>query len=304
MRIVVIGGTSFTGGAFARYAEAKGHEVIQVNRPTHDLLGNAPEVAARLVRLGYDRVVNFAALNMVGESWAHWVDYYKTNVIGTGLLARALIEAKVSRFVQVSTPEVYGTTQVFLSEGARFNPSTPYAVSRAAADLDLLALHRENGLPVMFTRTVNVYGPGQQAYRIIPKAALCALTRRKLALHGGGTSMRSFIHVEDVAAGILAVLENGRVGEDYHMSTDRQTAIRDLVAMVCELCGRSFYEVAVDVPDRPGKDAAYLLDDSKIVTQLGWFTRVRLEDGLRETVEWVKANSASLVDQMEYRHRP
>ena len=202
LRIAVVGATSFTGRAFVNLCEQRGHDLVEVSRPKHDLLGDAPETTARLVRLGYGHVVNFAALNMVGESWDHAEDYVSTNVIGVSRLAEALLRARVSRFVQVSTPEVYGSTDTFLQESAPFNPSTPYAVSRAAIDLMLRCLQREKGLPVLFTRTVNVYGAGQQAYRIVPKTAICAFSGRKLALHGGGISTRSFIHVDDVAAGI------------------------------------------------------------------------------------------------------
>lgn len=306
MRIIVVGAGSFSGRAFIKYAKYRGHDVVGLSRPEHDLNGSLPNVAANLVRLGYDRVVNFAALNMVGESWQHAADYYRTNVIGLAALAAALIETeRVTKFVNVSTPEVYGTTETFLKEGAPFRPSTPYAVSRAAGDYHLRILNIERGFPVCFTRTVNVYGPGQQLYRIIPLTALCAYTGRTLILHGGGASTRSFIHIDDVAAGILRVVEDGEIGQDYHMATGRQTTIREIVERVCELAGSRLSKVAVDAKDRPGKDMAYQLDDSKIRSQLGWSDSIALEHGLAQTVEWVRSNLDELrYADSEYRHLP
>lgn len=304
MKILVTGESSFTGRAFIKYAQANGHEVVGLSRAEYDLNGEMPKVAANLVRLGYKRAVNFAALSMVGESWEHAQDYYRTNVCGLAALGEALLEARVEKFVNVSTPEVYGTTQMYLKEGAAFNPSTPYAVSRAAGDWHLRILHRERGLNVCFTRTVNVYGVGQQLYRIIPKTALCAFLGRELQLHGGGASTRSFIHVDDVASGILRVLKDGRPGDDYHMATDRQTPIRDIVRMVCERAGVKLSSVAVDVPDRIGKDRAYQLDDGKI-RALGWSDTVALETGIADVVEWVRVNLDVMRRKpVEYHHRP
>ena len=303
-RIAVLGANSFSGAAFVAHAAAEGHEVMTLRRPFHDLNTGLDAIVGAAMDFQPDCFVNFAALNMVGESWEHFADYYRTNVIGVARLADGLRRIGcLAKFVQVSTPEVYGSTDWYLTEGAAFNPSTPYAVSRAAADMHLRALHAAHGFPVCFTRTVNVYGPGQQPYRIIPKTVLKVLRGEKLKLHGGGRSTRSFIHIRDVAEATRRVALDGGPGQVYHIATARQVAIRALVAMICERMGVRLEDATEPAPERLGKDMAYLLDDAKIRTELGWRDQISLEEGLDETVEWFRARAPSLEGAaLEYEH--
>ena len=304
-RIAVLGANSFSGAAFVAHAAAEGHEVMTLRRPFHDLNTGLDAIVGAAMDFQPDCFVNFAALNMVGESWEHFADYYRTNVIGVACLADGLRRIGcLRRFVQVSTPEVYGSTDGYLSEGAPFNPSTPYAVSRAAADMHLRAQHAAHGFPVCFTRTVNVYGPGQQPYRIIPKTVLKVLRGEKLKLHGGGASTRSFIHIRDVARAILLVAVAGEAGADYHVATPGTIAIRDLVGKVCGILGVRVDEVAELDAERTGKDMAYLLADARI-RALGWQEATDLDDGLAQTVAWFKERASHYEgDSLEYRHRP
>jgi dTDP-glucose 4,6-dehydratase len=286
VKVLVLGGSSFSGRAFCRHAAFCGVDVLNLSRPNYDLLRNMPDAAAELVREGYDNVVNFVALNVVDASWDREAEYYETNVVGTARLAKRLMAAGVKRFLNVSTPEVYGNTGTLISEGAPFNPSTPYALSRATADAHLTLMHCQHGFPVMFTRTVNVYGPGQQPYRIIPRTIECIRAGRRLPLEGGGASSRSFIHIQDAASAYLRVLESGRAGETYHVSTGRQTRIRDLVEAICERMGARLSDVIEIVPERRGKDMNYHLHDSKIRGELGWRDHIPLEDGLAQVIAW------------------
>jgi len=139
-----------------------------------------------------------------------------------------------SQYFHVSTLEVYGSCQEPIRENTNYNPSTPYSVSRAAADMSLMSFWKTYKFPVAFTRSVNVYGPGQQLYRIVPRTILSFLTGRKLQLHGGGHSVCSFIHIRDVADGTLTVARKGDPGEIFHFSTSRSIAIRSLVKMIAE----------------------------------------------------------------------
>lgn len=293
LKILVLGARSFYGGWFCRVARDEGHDVVGLARPTWDLRGDGEDVAAA-VRAGFAHVVNFAALNVVAPSWDAAPDYYEANVVGIARLAAAFrkVGSALARFVQVSTPEVYGTTGEFLKEGAPFNPTTPYAVSRAAGDWHLALEHRFFGLPVCFTRTVNVYGETQQAFRIIPRAIAACSGGERLRLEGGGVSTRSFIHVEDAARATLAVLLDGRSGETYHVAHPTQVAIRDLVEMICARFGKSVEDVADVVPERVAKDMAYQLDDSKIRAELGWVERVPLDYGLTRTIRWFNREEA------------
>ncbi len=157
----------------------------------------------------------------------------------------------------------------------------------------------------MFTRAANVYGPGQQLYRIIPRTILYFMLGKKLQLHGGGHSVRSFIHIRDVADGTLRVAQMGSPGEIYHLSTIRSISIRSLVQMIAEQMELSFGNNVEDVGERLGKDAAYLLDSAKVREALRWKDQISLEQGIEETIAWVKDNMEELKKQpFDYIHKP
>jgi dTDP-glucose 4,6-dehydratase len=289
VKILVLGASSFSGGWFVDVATAAGHDVIGLSRPVWDLTDLHQSAVFAYIHSGVTHVVNYAAVNVVPDSWSKAWLYYQTNTAGIARLVDVMqMAGGLEKFVQVSTPEVYGSTGMFLKEGAPFNPSTPYAVSRAAADMHLRLMHKHWGFPVCFTRTVNVYGERQQTYRIIPKAVRCALSGEKLPLEGGGVSTRSFIHAEDAARATLRVLEDGRSGEDYHIAHPGQVRIRHLVNMICERLGKDPADVIDDVPERVGKDMNYQLDDSKIRSELGWRQTISLYDGLTRTLAWLQ----------------
>lgn len=309
MRFIVVGASSFSGKAFLEYLRAIGAHAVGLSRPHCDLNTEAGRamVVDTVIAEQADYVVNFAALNMVAESWKYAADYYRTNVIGVTELAESLRRRVpgLKKFVQVSTPEVYGNTEDVLTPGAPYRPSTPYAVSRAAADMHLEAMHAAYRFPVCFTRTVNVYGPGQQPYRIIPKTVLKILRGERLKLHGGGMSTRSFIHIKDVAAAISLVAERGVPGEVYHAATPVQTSIRSLVHKVCDIMGEKFDDVVTDDHERLGKDRAYQLDYSKTMDALSWRPLIYIGHGLKGAVLWFEEHAADYAaDSLEYEHRP
>ena len=238
MSWLVIGSNSFSGASFCGHLLKSGQEVIGTSRSdeialpfrpygwralmgsftfqkidlNHDLDRLMNLIAVRKPRF----IVNFAAQSMVGQSWDHPEDWMVTNVISTTKLFERLRHIdQLERYVHVTTPEVYGSTEGWVDEDTAFNPSTPYAVSRAAGDMSLLAYHKNYDLPMIMTRAANVYGPGQQLYRIIPRAVMTALAGRKLELHGGGVSERSFIHMDDVSAATQIAAEAGADGASY-----------------------------------------------------------------------------------------
>jgi len=243
---------------------------------------------------------------MVAESWLHPEHWYQTNIVANVQLHEGLRRFDfLKKYVHISTPEVYGSCRGNVTENAPFNPSTPYAASRAGCELHLRTFIRNYRFPAVFTRAANVFGPGQQLYRIIPRTILYILLGRKLPLHGGGQSVRSFIHIRDVADGILRVAQKGEIGEAYHFSTTRSISIRKVVEMICETMGARFEDVVEVVDDRPGKDEAYLLDSSKARSSLGWNGEVGLEAGIQETIAWVRDNIDTLKQQsLDYVHKP
>ena len=330
LRFLVIGSNSYTGATFVAHALARGHEVVGVSRSNElnpvflpyrwgpadslkrfsflrmDLNEKAEEIARLALdrKLGY--VANFAAQSMVAESWltpAHW---YQTNVVANVRLHEELRKWDgLKKYLHVTTPEVYGSCSGVVREDAPLNPSTPYAASRAACDLHLMTFFKRYNFPVVFTRAANVYGPGQQLYRIVPRAALFSRLQKKLPLHGGGHSTRAFIHGKDVAAASLAILDRGQSGQVYHLSTDRFIAIRDLVAMIAQKTGSSFEKLAEVTEDRPGKDAAYLLDSTRAKQELSWAPAVDLEAGVDSVIRWIDQNLATLRTLPDhYIHKP
>jgi dTDP-glucose 4,6-dehydratase len=213
-------------------------------------------------------------------------------------------EKSVKKFIHFTTPEVYGSTSGWLKESFNFAPSTPYAISRAAGDWHLKALFENNGFPVIFTRAANVYGPGQQLYRIIPKTILSALTGKKLSLHGGGKSIRSFIHINDVSTALTAIMNSGEVGQSYHISTNEMISIFDLVHGLASLLGVEINDLIEQGPERAGKDFAYQLSSEKIRSELGWRDEVTLVKGLEDTLDWAKSNLDTLMSLPDtYEHK-
>jgi dTDP-glucose 4,6-dehydratase len=211
----------------------------------------------------------------------------------------------LERYVHVSTPEVYGSCEGLVKEDAPYNPSTPYATSRAACDMSLRNFLENYGFPVVFTRAANVFGPGQQLYRIVPRTILYILLGRKLSLHGGGRSLRSFISIRDVAEGTWRASLKGEPGAIYHLSTDRHIAIRDVVGEVCRQMGARFEDVVEIADDRAGKDAAYLLDSTRAHEELEWRPEQEFEDVVTETIDWARENFEELKTQpLEYIHKP
>lgn len=309
-KYLVIGSNAFSGASFVDYLLRQGVEVLGVSRSPephpaflpyrwngdpknfrfrqHDLNTDLDGLMA-LVRAERPAwIVNFAAQSMVAESWRNPDHWMMTNVVSTVRLHDQLRQCDfLEKYVHVTTPEVYGSTSGWVKEDAPFNPSTPYAVSRAAGDMSLRSFFKAYAFPVLFTRAANVFGPGQQLYRIIPRTVLFIRLGRKIQLHGGGHSQRSFIHIEDVSDATYRIAREGRPGETYHISTDRLIGIRDLVAMICERMGVRFEDQVEVVGERLGKDSFYQLDSARLRTELGWKDRISLEEGIAQTIAWV-----------------
>ena len=326
-QVCVIGSNSFSGASFCAHLLARGIDVLALSRSIEphevflpyrwkpakahlqfeqlDLNQDLDRVMSLLGEHKPRLVFNFAAQSMVGESWGKPDDWMRTNVVTVARLAERLRHLDfLDRYIHVTTPEVYGSTDGWITEDAPVNPSTPYAVSRAAGDM-LFKIYRETfDLPVVGTRAANVYGPGQPLYRIIPRTVFFLLTGRKLQLHGGGISTRSFIHMDDVSEATWKIAMDASVGETYHISTNRIVSIRELVEMLCRMLEVNF-EQAVDVaPERLGKDSAYWLNSDKM-RRLGWQDRVTLEAGVADVIDWARRNLAQLEQQpIGYIHKP
>ena len=327
-RFLVIGSNSFSGAQFCKMLLKMDYHVFAVSRsPENDTVfnpyrwsENTPknfqfqildinsdliDLKSILHRFQPHYIVNFAAQSMVAQSWEfpeHWIN---TNVIAiTNIVSLLKDYDQLEKFIQITTPEVYGSTSVKIKEETIFQPSTPYAVSRAAGDMMLKIYHEQFGLPVNFTRAANVYGPGQQLYRIIPRTILACFTGQKLVLEGGGLSKRSFIHIDDVSSATLAIAQSEFNGETFHISTEEFVSIRALVEKIIDMIGVNFGDVVTLGSERLGKDQAYFLDSQKVRKSLGWKDTITLEQGLEETIGWVKDNLHALrTKEISYVHK-
>ncbi len=234
---------------------------------------------------GHDLVVNFAAESHVDRSIDGAAEFVRTNVLGTQTLLQACLDAGVPKVVQVSTDEVYGSIESgSWDESAPLRPSSPYAATKASADLIARSYALTHGLNVSITRCGNNYGPRQYPEKIIPLFVTRLLRGLKVPLYGDGGNVREWVHVEDHCAGIRVVAERGLPGEVYHIAGSTELTNRELTGRLLEACGRD-WDLVEYVEDRKGHDRRYSLDDSRI-RALGHHPRIGFEQGLKETVRW------------------
>jgi len=237
-----------------------------------------------------DYIINFAAL-AYATSWEKSSRYYDTNVTAVSKIVEYLLDKKyLKKFIQVGTSELYGPVDKPANENHSLNPTSPYAISKLAADMHLESMYKVKNFPMNIIRPSNGYGSGQLLYRIIPKAALVILKGKKFSLEGGGKVKKSFMHCRDIAEAIFAVLKDGKIGEIYNAGVDEPVSMRRLVEIVCKQLGKDF-DKCVDITEgRIGEDKQYWLDSTKLYNDTGWKAKISLEDGIDETVNWVKEN--------------
>jgi len=327
--IVVLGANSFSGQDFvdllldqpryrvigvSRSAERsslflKYRERTDLSRFAYHQLDMNDDMPELLRLLDVERpasIVNFAAQSEVAPSWNHPEHWFQTNCVALSLLINHLQRQDyLQRYLHVSSPEVYGTCVGTVLESAPMNPSTPYAASKAAADLLLSCYRKQFGFPLLTVRATNVYGARQQLFKIIPRSAIYLQTGKRIELHGGGRAVKSYIHIRDVSRGELAILERGRLGQIYHLSPDAGIAVRDVVQTMCQDLGQSFADSTTVVEERPGQDAAYVIDSTLARTELGWKPTIGLAAGLKEVIDWTQSNLAAIAQlPLSYVHKP
>ncbi len=316
MRLLVTGGAGFIGSNFVHYwlerhpddhlvvldlltyagdrRSLAGVEdrIVFVEGDIGDLEG-----CERLLKAeGIEVVVNFAAESHNSLAVVDPSLFFRTNALGTQTLLEAARRAQsLERFHHVSTCEVYGdlaldSDEVF-TEDSPYRPRTPYNASKAAADHAVRAYHETYGLPVTITNCSNNYGPSQFPEKVIPLFVTNALDDLDLPLYASTQNKREWLHVRDHCRAIELVLEQGRVGETYNVGSGVEKSIEEIADAVLELAGKP-ESLKTIVADRPGHDRRYLLDSTKLRTELGWKPEIAFEDGMRETVEWYSANRA------------
>ncbi|MEO3778523.1 dTDP-glucose 4,6-dehydratase [Micromonospora sp. B11E3] len=309
MRLLVTGGAGFIGSTFVRRLLA-GHRDVAVT--VVDLLtyaGNMANLApvlddprltfirgdiadgAMLTALvpGHEAIVNFAAESHVDRSIAGSQAFVDTNVGGAHALLRAALHAGTERFVQVSTDEVYGSIEFgSWHERSPLDPNSPYAATKAAADLLALSFARTHGLHVSITRCGNNYGPRQHPEKMIPLFITNLLDGLPVPLYGDGRNVRHWIHVDDHCRAVQLVLEKGLAGSVYHVAGGQELSNRDVTERLIAACGAGAAKVR-EVADRPGHDFRYSLAGDSL-TSLGFVPQVHVDGGFPATVDWYRRN--------------
>lgn len=263
----------------------------------------------KLIKLLDDKkpewIVNFAAQSEVAPSWEHPEDWFQTNTVALAVMVNHLRRRDyLKRYLHISSPEAYGNCVGNVTEDSPLNPSTPYAASKAAADMLLKTFQKQFNFPLMTVRATNVYGARQQLFKIIPRTVIYLKNGKKIPLHGGGRAVKSYINARDVSRGELAILEKGRVGQLYHLSPDKGISVRDVVSKICKIMGKDFDKSVDIVDERPGQDAAYVIDSSLARKEFGWKPTITFDQGLTEVVEWVEKYWSQIEAQtLDYVHK-
>ncbi len=316
MRVLVTGGAGFIGSHYVRkalggaYASLSDAEIVVFDKLTY--AGNMANLAQfrddprlRFVRgdicdpdavtqviAGVDLVVHFAAESHVDRSILGAADFVKTNVLGTQVMLQAAVEAGVSKFVHVSTDEVYGSIESgSWPETHPLEPNSPYSASKASSDLLARSFYRTHGLPVCITRCSNNYGPYQFPEKVVPLFVTNLMDGRKVPLYGDGLNVRDWLHVDDHCHGIQLVADNGRPGEIYNIGGGTELNNLELTERLLAAFGVG-EEMVERVEDRKAHDRRYSVDITKISEELGYRPLMSFEEGLANTVEWYRENRA------------
>jgi len=232
-------------------------------------------------------VVNFAAQGEGALSWRKSWRYFETNCVGLSRLTEELGKRDwLERFIHIGTSELYGSVDRPVDESYPIRPTNPYAVSKAAFDMHLECIRDVLKFPMNIIRPSNAYCAGQRLHRVIPKAVLFGLTGRKLPLQGGGTVRKSYLHARDLARAIQLVAERAPLGAIYNCGPAQPITIREVVERVARALGMPFEDLVTLAPARPGEDACYWLDSSRLERDVGWKPTVGWDEGLAEMVAW------------------
>tara|TARA_Y100001934_G_scaffold114166_1_gene139754 strand:- start:5050 stop:6108 length:1059 start_codon:yes stop_codon:yes gene_type:complete len=325
-RILVTGGAGFIGSHYVRSVVAKGGEVVTLDALTyagnianldtvqdapnhHFITGNIADrdlVARLLAEHRPMAIVNFAAESHVDRSIDGPATFIDSNIVGVFVLLEACREhlrdrqdVDAFRFLHVSTDEVYGPIkQDAATEDERYNPSSPYAASKAAADHLVRAWNRTYGVPAIITNCTNNYGPNQFPEKLIPLTISKALQDESLPLYGDGLQERDWLHVEDHCHALDAVLSAGTAGQTYNIASGEARSNRAVVEEVCatldrlrpRASGAPYHTLIENVADRPGHDRRYALDGSRVRVEVGWAPEIPFSKGLTDTVSWYLEN--------------
>jgi len=313
MKILVTGGAGFIGSSFVRYVlrTQPGVEIVNYDLLTYaGNLRNLEEVASdsrysfvrgdiadndsvRAVFEAHrvDAVVNFAAETHVDRSIEDSTPFVRSNIVGTQCLLDNARRSRVSRFVQISTDEVYGSlgAEGAFREETPIDPSSPYSASKAGADMLVQSYFRTHKFPIVITRCTNNYGPFQFPEKLIPVLISNAMNDRSLPIYGDGLNVREWIFADEHSRAVWLALTRGRDGEVYNIGSGQEKTNLEVVRAVLKLLGKP-ESLITYVKDRPGHDRRYAMDCSKIRREWGWQSEMDFSDGLAQTIAWYRSH--------------
>ena len=325
MKLIVTGGAGFIGSAVVRQAVRDGHSVVNLDVLTYAAcldnvasVSNSPNytfvqadirdrVAMDKVFADHkpDAIMHLAAESHVDRSIDGPGDFIDTNITGTYTLLEAARKywseagkPETFRFHHISTDEVFGSlgAEGQFTEDTPYDPRSPYSASKAASDHLVRAWAETYGLPVVLTNCSNNYGPFHFPEKLVPVIILNALAGKALPIYGDGSNVRDWLYVEDHADALLTVLEKGALNRSYNIGGENERTNLELVQTLCAILDdlrpgeKPYGELITYVTDRPGHDARYAIDPTRIATELGWRPSVTVEEGLRRTVQWYLDN--------------
>lgn len=313
MKIVVTGGMGFIGSHFVKklVKEEPQWNIINLDKLTYAANPkNVKEISTsanyrfvkgdigdftllkEVITPEIDAIVNFAAESHVDRSITNPSIFIRTNVLGTQALLEAAVANKIKRFVQISTDEVYGSiTEGSFSEKSFLNPSSPYAASKAAAELLVTAYHKTYGLHTNIIRGANNYGPYQFPEKLIPKTILRAIAGEKIPMYGDGLQEREWIYVTDFCQGITQVLQDGAAGQVYNAGSGLRLKNINLIKLILKKLNRD-ESLIHSTEDRLGHDFRYAMNSRRIQQELGWSPKYDFDKGLTETIHWYLNNKS------------
>ncbi len=322
-KILVLGSNSFSGSSFVDFLPTKKYKIYCFSRSSNknefnryylngkkvfskkiDISKDLKKILSLIKKIKPNYLINFISESMVAESWIFPKDWYYLNSYILPSFYHEISNYKfIEKVIHFSTPEVYGSTRKKIKETNLFNPSTPYGVSRVTADQACNTLFKSKKFPVIITRASNVYGEYQKLYRIIPKTIVSIINKKKIPLHGGGKSVRNFIHIDDVSNALLIIIEKGIPGETYHIASNKMTSIKEIVNLISKKLGTNLKNSSKISKDRVGKDQLYFLNSSKL-RNLGWKPHIDLNKGIDRVIRWIRVNKKKLTKhKLYYEHK-
>ncbi|MDQ7786923.1 MAG: dTDP-glucose 4,6-dehydratase [Thermodesulfovibrionales bacterium] len=321
MKLLVTGGAGFIGSEFVRQGVRKGYAITVLDKLSYagdrerlrevdqDIVFSGADIADRrsvedlFRKTKPDAVVHWAAESHVDRSIQDASPFIEANVRGTQVLLDVCRISQVKKFINVSTDEVYGDLgeEGQFSESTPLNPSSPYSVSKASADMLGRAYQRTYGIPVLTVRPSNNYGPWQYPEKLIPVVVLKAVNNEKVPVYARGENVREWLHVSDCASAVFNILEKGKAGEVYNIGSGQEKRNIEVVKTILRILGKPEKLIAF-VEDRPGHDFRYSLNSNRMRTEFGWAPGVTFEQGIEHTVKWYLEHMEWTLSKMQSKH--